>query len=594
MKKIEAMIDAQTKQNIDSWLNGNYDEKTKDEIRQLEVENPQELLNAFYTHLSFGTGGLRGIMGVGTNRMNLYTVRIATQGLANYILKQPIKNGNHRVFIGFDCRNHSREFAEEAATVLAANGIEVFLYKELRPVANISFGVLYKNCTAGIMITASHNPPEYNGYKVYWSYGGQVLPPHDQNIMEEVTQVTHTSMIKNVPFPHPLIHEVKEEIDQAYLKKIREWQLHPGDNHSHGNQLKIIYTSLHGGGITMIPEALKDWGFTNLSLVEEQKIPDGNFPTVKSPNPEDHAAMAMGIDKLIQLNGDILLGTDPDTDRLGVVVMHKGKPYFFDGNQVACLLIEHICRALVQNQSMPAKPMFIKTIVTTELFKKIADHYKTGCLDVLTGFKYVGEKIYQWEEEKRNHIPSHHFIFGAEESYGYLLGTHVRDKDAIISAACICEAAWQMKQQKKTLVDFLYKIYSTYGVYREKLLSLTFEGKEGSDKMKQMMSQLRKNPPSTWANIKVTVMEDYLNRTSYNLLSGEKKPILLPISDVLRFWMEDQTKIVIRPSGTEPKMKVYCAVTEKHHQTDTHAIEKAIISCDKRLAILLAFIKKML
>lgn len=594
MKEVGAVLDTETQKNIESWLQGDYDQETKNTIRKLERENPEELLDAFYRRLDFGTGGLRGIIGVGTNRMNLYTVRSATQGLANYILKQPLEKGTQSVFIGFDCRKFSREFAEEAAKVLAANGIEVFIYKELRPVANISFGVLYKKCIAGIMITASHNPPKYNGYKVYWSYGGQVLPPHDQGIIDEVNRVTETSMVKTTSLPHPLIHEVGEEIDQAYLKAIRPWQLHPGDNHTHGKNLSVVYTPLHGGGITMIPKALHEWGFTQLHLVEEQKNPDGNFPTVKSPNPEEHEAMALGIEKLKAVNGDILLGTDPDTDRLGVVVMHQGKPFFFDGNQVACLLIEHICRSLIQTLSMPPKPMFIKSIVTTELFKQIALHYKASCLDVLTGFKYVGEKIHQWEEERGANVSTHHFIFGAEESYGYLLGTHVRDKDAIISSACICEAALQMKRLNKTLVDLLYDIYLTYGVYREKLLSLTFEGKEGAEKMGKMMVELRKNPPKTIADIPVMVVEDYQNRTSLNLHTKHKEPLTLPKSDVLRFWLEDQTKVVIRPSGTEPKIKLYCGVMEKHHQTDLRSVEKAIHSCDTRLDHLLASIKKLL
>lgn len=588
------LIDGTTQKNIENWLKGDYDEETKNEIRRLQKENEEELLDAFYTHLSFGTGGLRGIMGVGTNRMNVYTVRAATQGLANYILKQPSKEKKHAILIGYDCRHHSREFAEEAAKVLAANEIEVYLYKELRPVAIISYGVLYKKCTAGIMITASHNPPKYNGYKVYWSYGGQVLPPHDKGIIEEVNQITSNAMVKITEFQHPLIHEINGEVDKAYLKTIRDWQLHPGDTHSHGKELKVVYTSLHGGGITMVPPTLDEWGFTNVTIVEKQAKPDGDFPTIKSPNPEVHESMAMGIEKLKSIDGDILLGTDPDTDRLGVVVMHEGKPFFFDGNQTACLLLEHLCRSLNQARSMPPKPMFIKTIVTTELFRKIAEHFQGGCLDVLTGFKYVGEKIHQWEEEKLANVSSHHFIFGAEESYGYLIGTHVRDKDAMISAAAICEAALQMKLQKKTLVDLLYEIYQTYGVYREKLLSISFEGKEGIEKMKKLMENLRKNPPKTIADQPVEILEDYLTHTSLHLDTGKKEALVLPKSDVLRFWLADQTKIVVRPSGTEPKIKLYCGVMEKHHYADRNAMEKAIAACDKRLDTLLTTMQKIL
>ncbi|MCC5832030.1 MAG: phospho-sugar mutase [Chlamydiales bacterium] len=591
---METVIDNATQKNIESWLSGDYDRETKEEIRRLQRENPQELIDAFYTTLSFGTGGLRGIVGVGTNRMNAYNIRAATQGLANYIKTQTPKGEKHAVVIGYDCRNHSRAFSEEAAKVLAANGIEVFLFSALRPVALVSFGVLYKKATAGIMVTASHNPPEYNGYKVYWDYGGQVLPPHDKGIIDEVERITSTEMVKKAPLPHPLVHEVNDEIDQAYLRAIHEWQLHPGDNHTHGKELHVVYTSLHGAGITMIPPALSDWGFTNLTIVKEQEAPDGNFPTVKSPNPEEHAALEMGIEELKRVKGDLLLGTDPDTDRLGVVVMHQNKPFFFNGNELACILLEHICRALHQTQSMPPKPMFIKTIVTTELFRKIAEHYEGRCLDVLTGFKYIGEKIAQWEEEKGSGVARHHYIFGGEESYGYLLGTHARDKDAIISAACVCEAALQLKREGKTLVDFLYEIYNTYGIFREKLLSLTFEGKEGADKMKSMMRHLRDHPPKILAGTPVAVMEDYLTHTKIHPETGEKEALLLPKSDVLRFWLEDGTKIVVRPSGTEPKIKLYCAIQERHHHVDRHDMEKAIAASDRRLDELLLQVKKKL
>ncbi len=585
------MVDNKTQNNIDSWLYGDYDEQTKEEIRRLQRENSEELLDAFYTSLSFGTGGLRGIMGVGTNRMNAYNVRAATQGLANYIKTQTSKGS---VVIGYDCRHHSREFAEEAAKVLAAGGIEVFLYSALRPVPVVSFGVLYKKAIAGIMVTASHNPPEYNGYKVYWDYGGQVLPPHDKGIIDEVNQITSNKMVKTVALPHPLVHEVNGEIDVAYLKAIHDWQFHPGDNHTHGKELHVVYSSLHGAGITMVPPALRDWGFTNLTIVKEQETPDGSFPTIKSPNPEEHAALEMGIDLLKKVNGDVLLATDPDTDRLGVVVMHENKPFFFNGNELACILLEHVCRALHQTHSMPSKSMFVKTIVTTELFRKIAEHHGGTCLDVLTGFKYIGEKIAQWEEEKGSGVPEHHYIFGGEESYGYLLGTHVRDKDAIISATCVCEAALQLKREGKTLVDLLYEIYRTHGIFREKLLSLTFGGKEGADKMREMMRHLRETPPKILADKPVTVMEDYLTHTKLHLETGKKETLVLPKSDVLRFWLEDGTKIVVRPSGTEPKIKLYCAVHEKHHHIDQHDMEKALEKCDRRLDEILHLMKEML
>lgn len=594
MERAAVVIDAQTQANVENWLHGDYDAETKSTIRKMQQEQPEELINAFYQTMSFGTGGLRGIMGVGPNRMNFYTVRAATQGLANYLQKLPKQKQRHSVFIGFDCRHNSHAFAIEAAKVLAANDIEVFLYKELRPVPNVSFGVLHKKCTAGIMITASHNPPQYNGYKVYWSYGGQVLPPHDQGIIDEVKRVTAPSMVKIADLPNPLIHEVCEEIDRGYFEAIYPLQIHPGDNQSKGKELKVVYTSLHGDGITMIPEALREWGFTNVSLVQAQAKPDGDFPTVKSPNPEEHEALALGIAQLQAEKADLLMGTDPDTDRLGVVVMHKGKPFFFDGNQVACILLEHVCRGLTQSKLMPVKATCMKTIVTSELFRTIADHYQVTCMDVLTGFKYIGEKIHEWEEVAKAGIPSHHYIFGAEESYGYLLGTHVRDKDAIISAACVCEAALQMKLQGKTLVDLLHEIYFKYGVCREKLLSLTFEGKEGADKMAKMMKHLRNTPPHILDGKQVVLVEDYLERTSFYPESGRKEPLTLPHSDVLRFWLADGTKIVIRPSGTEPKIKLYCGVLEKHHHSDEHALDKAIASCDTRANLLLASLKKLI
>src|ERR1700722_9951171 len=326
-------MDIETQKNIDAWLEGSYDEATKNEIKRLRSENPQELIDAFYQRLDFGTGGLRGLMGVGVNRMNAYTVRAATQGLANYIHSQPKVKERHAVLIGFDSRNHSREFAEETAKVLAANNIEVFLYDEMRPVALISFGVLYKKCIAGVMITASHNPKEYNGYKVWWKEGVQVLPPHDKGIIREVNKITDPSQVKSGPLASALIHPISEEIDQAYVTTVRNLQLHTGDNRSRGKQLKVVYTSIHGGGITMVPRVLSDWGFGNVTLVEEQCHADGNFSTVKYPNPEEPEALRLGIEKLNEVKGDILLATDPDCDRLAVVVAHLGECVILDGNQ---------------------------------------------------------------------------------------------------------------------------------------------------------------------------------------------------------------------------------------------------------------------
>ncbi len=572
-------MDKTTRANVDSWLNGTFDEASKKEVRRLEKDEPQELINAFYQQLEFGTGGLRGVMGVGTNRLNPYTVRAATQGLATYINSQTKKGS---VLIGYDCRNHSREFAEEAAKVLAANNIKVYLYKELRPVPLVSFGVRYKKCTAGIMITASHNPPKYNGYKVYWDYGGQVLPPHDKGIIAEVGKVKE---VKEGLMTSALIEEIDGEVDAAYLKAIHSLQLHPGDNHSKGGALHVVYTPLHGAGITIVPHALASWGFSHVTLVKEQEKPDGNFPTVTSPNPEEEAALKIGIATLQKVKGDILIGTDPDTDRIGVVCMHKGAPQLFNGNEIACMATEHICRSLKATHQMPPKAMFVKTIVTSELMKVIAEKNQASCLDVLTGFKYIGEKITQWEED---HM--HHFLFGGEESYGYLLGTHARDKDAVVSATLVAEMALQMKLQNKTLVDLLYEIYQTYGIFREKLLSLTFEGKEGADHITNMMCKLRESPPKTIDGVKVITLEDYQSHLATHLKSGKKEAIILPKSNVVRLWLEDGTKIIVRPSGTEPKIKLYCGVHDPHH---SH-LDEGIKKCDARLDSILQSIKKII
>lgn len=593
MQKIKAMVDEKTQKNIDAWLDGPFDEAIKDTIRQLKQNNPEELTDAFYKNLEFGTGGLRGIMGIGTNRMNEFTVALATQGLANYLKKQNTSK-NLSVLVGFDTRKNSRKFAEETAKILAGNGIEVFLYKEFRPVALISFGVLYKKCAAGVMITASHNPPEYNGYKVWWKDGVQVTSPHDQGIIDEVNKITSFDQVKKGNFPNPLIKEVAEEIDQAYLKTIHKLALHPGNDSSKGKDLHIVYTNIHGGGIAMVPPALKSWGFTKLTFVEEQKSTDGTFPTVKSPNPEEKGALALGVDTLKKVHGDILIGTDPDCDRLAVVVMHENAPFYFNGNELGCMLLEHICRSLQDDKKIPPKPIVIKTIVTTELIKAICDHYGIMCLDVLTGFKYIGEKMAQWEEEQAAHVTSHHFIFGAEESYGYLYGTQARDKDAVISCCLVAEMALQLKLQGKTLVDFLYDLYKKYGVYREKLLSLTFEGKEGQEKMKNLMKKLREHPPKTLDSASVVTFEDYSTHTNLHLESGKTEPLVLPKSNVLRFFLSDHTKIVVRPSGTEPKMKIYVGCVSKHHIHDKQTLEKAIKDCDIKAEIYIAELKKLL
>lgn len=567
-------FDPTTKKNVKTWLTGGYDPKTKAKILKLIHENPKEINDAFYTQLSFGTGGLRGIMGVGTNRMNQYTVRAATQGLANYLAKQPSPKKEHAVFIGYDSRHNSRFFAEESAKVLAGNGIRVYLFSELRPTPLVSFGCRQKNCSAGIMITASHNPPEYNGYKVYWGDGGQIVPPHDRGIIgevEKITDMTDLSMVKvSEDLFHPLIECIENEIDHTYLDCVEKQQHYPEENKQHGNNLKIVYTSLHGVGITLVPETLKRWGFTNLYFVENQMTPDGDFPTVKSPNPEEKEALELGIEAVKKNDADILIATDPDGDRVGVAVKHEGAVHLLNGNQIACLCLYHVCEALTKQNRMPPKAAFVKTIGTTELFKTITDSYGATCFDVLTGFKYIAEKIHQWEQDPNDY----QFVFGGEESYGYSLGTDVRDKDAIISSALICEVALREKLQGKTLIDLLYELYNKFGAHVEKLFSFKFEEtKEGKEQMTQGMKRLRKTPPSTIGDIEIVSIEDYSTSIKTFLKSGKTEPLELPESDVLRFWLADGTKLMIRPSGTEPKIKIYCGVVINAYNSIDEALQ---------------------
>jgi len=551
-------------QNIAKWLSSTIDETTKQAIRDLVRDHPAQAQDAFYTQLAFGTGGLRGVMGVGSNRMNVYTIRLATQGLANYLKTQ---NTHNSVFIGYDSRHHSQEFAEEAARVLAGNGITVYLVKHLRPTPIVSFGCRYNTCQAAIMITASHNPPQYNGYKVYWNDGGQVLPPHDQSIIDEVNRITDFADITEAPLTSPLIHWVGDEIDQAYIHAVRPLQMRPAQNKTHGKELKIVYTSLHGTGITLVPPTLADWGFTSLSPVASQVIPDGNFPTTPSPNPEEPAALAMGITLMQQTNSDLLIATDPDADRVGIAVMHQGQPVLLNGNQVACLLLAHIFRAL---KPFPAKGAFVKTIVTSELFKAICDQHHAPCFDVLTGFKYIGEMIHKWEQEKEGY----QFIFGGEESLGYLLGTNTRDKDAVIASALIAETALEAKLAGKTLIDLLKALYAEYGTYYEGLLSIPFpETQEGRTQMQRGLATLRTHPPTHLDGILIASIEDYLHNTHFDLTTHTTTPAHFPHADVLIHWLADGSKVMVRPSGTEPKIKLYGGVKEKGASLSTLQIK---------------------
>lgn len=571
------IADSTIRTRIQEWLDGPFDEGTKNEIRHLLQSDPQKLSDAFFKELSFGTGGMRGIMGVGTNRLNIYTIRAATQGLANYLKKWEPEEARS-VFIGYDVRNHSREFAEEAACVLAGNGIQVLLSREICPTPLVSFGCRYFGCGAAIMITASHNPPAYNGYKVYWSDGGQIVPPHDEGIIREVRLIKKQSDISLAPIDSPLIQFVGKELDEAYLAEIKHLQLYPDIA---SLPLHILYTPLHGTGIRIIPEALRSWGYKHVHLVQEQKDPDPQFTNAPSPNPEEEKALELGTKKLLAEKGDLLIATDPDADRMGIVVLDKGHPARLTGNQIACLCLFHICTNLKARGLLPSNSTFIKTIVTTELFRSIAESFGAQCIDLLTGFKYIGEQMTLWEKS----FDASQYIFGAEESYGYLFGTHVRDKDAIISACLIAEVAALAKKQNLSLVDRLYQIYDHFGLHRESLTNLAFpDSADGMAQMNALMNRLRQDPPTSISGIPVVSIEDYQLSTARNLLNQTTRPLTLPKSDVLRFWLKDRSKLVIRPSGTEPKVKIYAEVVDEHPKE----MKKAIEQCDQKLKTLVA------
>ena len=525
-------------EKVNIWLGTDYDEDTQAEIRKMQAENPTELMDSFYKNLEFGTGGLRGIMGVGTNRMNKYTVAFATQGLANY-LKQQFPHESIKVAIAYDSRLNSRFFAEVAAEVFSANGIYTYIFTGLRPTPELSFAVRQLKCHSGVVITASHNPKEYNGYKAYWNDGGQLIPPHDHNVITEVEKITS---VRDVKFGknETLIEWIDEKIDRPYLENIKSLSLHP-EMVKHQKNLSIVYTSLHGTGITMVPQALKNIGFENIHLVAAQAVADGNFPTVKSPNPEEKSALELALKEADALGADLILATDPDADRVGIAVRNEaGRLVLFNGNMTASLLIYY----LLKNTALKPNHFIIKTIVTTELLKVMAESAGVVCYDVLTGFKYIAEKILELEGKAQ-------FIGGGEESYGYLVGDFVREKDAVSASVMIAEIAAWAAEQGKTLYQLLREIYLEYGFYKEDLLSLTKKGKSGLEEIQAMMLNYRSCPPQKIAGQKIVRMIDYLTDGTG-----------LPQSDVLQFFLEDGSKITVRPSGTEPKIKFYFGVCQ--------------------------------
>ena len=547
-------IDATAQANVNQWLEGAYDEATKQAIRDMQANNPEELNESFYRNLEFGTGGLRGIMGVGTNRMNKYTVAMATQGLANYVRGCFASEKNLRCAISHDSRNHSREFAEITANVMAANGFTVYLFEALRPTPELSFAVRYFQCHTGVMLTASHNPKEYNGYKAYWSDGCQLTAPHDTNVIDEVLKIKDLKDVKMTGGEDRII-TIGEDVDKAFLAKIMANSIHPELIKKH-HDLKIVYTPLHGTGITMIPRALEMFGFTNVNVVEAQATPDGNFPTTPSPNPEEKAAMSMAVDLAKEIDADIVFASDPDADRVGVAVKRPdGEWMLLNGNQTFSVLMYYLTKQWKETGRLKGQEYVVSTIVTSELPIDIAKSCGVVGYKVLTGFKFIGGKIRDIEEKGT-------FIMGGEESYGYMIGDFVRDKDAVGACCMIAEIAAWAREQGKTFFDVLVDIYKEYGFYKEGLLSVVRKGKSGAEEIQQMMKDYRSNPPQTIDGSKVIRINDYQTHESLDVVSGKKTMLDLPKSNVLQFFCENGNKITVRPSGTEPKIKFYFGVKE--------------------------------
>lgn len=549
-----------SKQNVDSeiikraeqWLQPEFDKETREGVKNLIENSSTELVDAFYKDLEFGTGGLRGIMGPGTNRMNRYTLGKATQGLANYLLKEFKNLPEIRVAIACDSRNNSMPFALTTAEILTANGIWVYLFEALRPTPQLSFAIRTFKCQSGIVITASHNPKEYNGYKVYWNDGAQIVPPHDKNIIAEVNKI---SSVKDIKFDgdHNLIKVIGSEIDEIYLNTLASLSLSPELNLKHRN-IKIVYTPIHGTGVDLVPRVLHKYGFATVVTIPEQNVVDGNFPTVKSPNPEEAAALQLALDKAQDIDADIVMGTDPDADRVGIGIKdNMGKFILLNGNQAAALLIYYVLTKWKEMKKIKGSEYIVKTIVTSDLLADIAKDFNVECREVLTGFKYIAEIIRELEGNKT-------FIAGGEESYGYLVGTFARDKDAILACALFPEIVAWAKEQGKSLYQLLIEIYTKYGLYRERLISITKKGKEGADAIKVMMQTFRSTPPKSLAGSDVVVIHDYAQRQTHSLKESVIYPIKLPQSDVLQFITEDGTRVSIRPSGTEPKIKFYFGV----------------------------------
>ncbi|WP_436488327.1 phospho-sugar mutase [Chitinophaga sp. ARDCPP14] len=543
-------MDINIQNKVAQWLNGNYDAETVATLKKMQEGNPDDLNDAFYRNLEFGTGGLRGIMGVGTNRMNKYTLGMATQGFANYLKKT--FTGEIKVAIAHDSRNNARFFAETVANVFAANDIKVFLFESLRPTPELSFTIRHLRCQGGVVLTASHNPKEYNGYKAYWNDGAQLVPPHDNNVIREVENIASPDEVKWTG-GEANITLIGQEIDEAYRKELLSLSINP-DINKQQHDLKIVYTPIHGTGITQVPQLLEQYGFTNVTIVQEQATPDGNFPTVVYPNPEESEAMSLGLKKAKELDADILLGTDPDADRVGIAVKDlKGEWILLNGNQTGVLLFNYIVESRKSKGLAKANDYIAKTVVTSDLIDVFAAKNNITCYNVLTGFKWIADLI-------RRKEPEENFICGGEESYGYMIGQNVRDKDAIASVAMICEMAAYARSHGKSLFEQLIDIYVRYGYYMESLISITKKGMRGAEEIAEMMRGYRENPPVTINGSPVATLYDYQLQQIRDIKTGDTKALDLPKSNVLQFVLEDGSKISARPSGTEPKIKFYFSV----------------------------------
>ncbi len=556
-----------------AWLDSPIDEASRNAILTMMNEKEAELVESFYRNLEFGTGGLRGIMGVGTNRMNIYTVGMATQGLCNYLMKQFSDRKEISVAVAHDCRNNSPLFAEITAQICIANGIRAYLFDDLRPTPELSYAIRRLGCQSGVVVTASHNPKEYNGYKVYWEDGGQIINPHDVNIIAEVQRIKSIGEVKFEGDKSAII-TLGEEMDARYIEEVAKLSLNPGLIEAHSD-VKIVYTPIHGTGVRMVPRALKRLGFKNIYHVPEQDVVDGNFPTVVSPNPEESAALDMALKKADEVGADMVMATDPDADRVGIAIRDdKGKLMLVNGNQTASLLTYYLLSQWSERGKLTGREFMAKTIVTTELIAEMARHYGVSYYDVLTGFKFIADVIRRNEGKMT-------FIGGGEESYGFMIGDFVRDKDAISACAMLAEIAAWARSRYKSMYDILLEIYQKFSLYRESLINVVRKGKSGAEEIQQMMASFRSDPPESLNNSPVVVIHDYLEQESLDVRSGKKTHIDLPRSNVLQFLLEDGSKISIRPSGTEPKIKFYFSVYDKLEKREDYEEVKQML--DRRI-----------